>query len=112
MCAVERDGEVFIPSGHFKLRAKDVLSFVGSRPMTRAFLDFIGFKTNRVNNTLIVGGGDVAFYLANQLINMGINVKIIEKEKERCERLSILLPKAVIINADGTDQEVFKKKKV
>ena len=43
------------------------------------------------------------------MINMGINVKIIEKEKDRCERLSILLPKAVIINADGTDQDVLKE---
>ena len=109
ICAVERDGEVYIPSGHFKLHAGDVLSFVGSRPMSRAFLDFIGFKTNRVSDTMIVGGGDVAYYLASQLINMGINVKIIEKEKDRCERLSILLPKAVIINADGTDQDVLKE---
>ena len=109
ICAVERDGEVYIPSGHFKLHAGDVLSFVGSRPMSRAFLDFIGFKTNRVSDAMIVGGGDVAYYLASQLINMGINVKIIEKEKDRCERLSILLPKAVIINADGTDQDVLKE---
>lgn len=109
ICAVERDGEVYIPSGHFKLHAGDVLSFVGSRPMSRAFLDFIGFKTNRVSDAMIVGGGDVAYYLASQLINMGINVKIIEKEKDCCERLSILLPKAVIINADGTDQDVLKE---
>ena len=53
--------------------------------------------------------GVFAYYLASQLINMGINVKIIEKEKDRCERLSILLPKAVIINADGTDQDVLKE---
>jgi trk system potassium uptake protein TrkA len=77
--------------------------------MTRAFMDVIGFKTNRVKNTMIIGGGDVAFYLAVQLINMGIDVKIIESDKDRCEQLSILLPKAVIINGDGTDQEVLRE---
>jgi trk system potassium uptake protein TrkA len=109
ICAVERDGEVYIPSGHFVLQAGDVVSFVASRMMTRAFMDVIGFKTNRVKNTMIIGGGDVAFYLAVQLINMGIDVKIIESDKDRCEQLSILLPKAVIINGDGTDQEVLRE---
>jgi trk system potassium uptake protein TrkA len=109
ICAVEREGQVHIPSGHFVLHAGDVVSFVGSRMMTKAFMDVIGFKTNRVKNTMIIGGGDVAFYLAVQLINMGIDVKIIESDKERCEQLSILLPKAVIINGDGTDQEVLEE---
>ena len=40
---------------------------------------------------------------------MGISVKIIEQKKERCEELSILLPKAIIINGDGTDQELLEE---
>lgn len=40
---------------------------------------------------------------------MGISVKIIERDRERCERLSILLPKAIIINGDGTDEELLKE---
>lgn len=34
-----------------------------------------------------------------------MNVKIIEIDKQRCLELSELLPKALIINADGTDEE-------
>ena len=56
---------------------------------------------------MIVGGGKAAYYLANQLLSMGISVQIIEQNKARCEELSILLPKAVIINADGSDEEVL-----
>ena len=37
----------------------------------------------------------------------GIAVKIIEKNRQRCEELGILLPKAVIINGDGTDQSLL-----
>lgn len=107
VCAVEREGEVYIPSGSFEFKSGDVVTFVGNRRMTKVFMDYIGFKTNRVNNTLIVGGGDVAYYLAEQLINVGIDVKIIEQDKKRCEQLSILLPKAVIINADGTDEKIL-----
>ena len=40
---------------------------------------------------------------------MGISVKIIEIDKARCEELSILLPKAVIINGDGTNEDLLKE---
>ena len=58
---------------------------------------------------MIIGGGKAAYYLAKQLLNMGISVKIIENDRERCEELSILLPKAIIINGDGTDTELLKE---
>lgn len=109
ICAVERDGEVYIPSGNFRVEAGDVVSFVASRMMAKAFLKHIGFKTNQVKGTMIIGGGKAAYYLANQLLHMGISVKIIERDRERCERLSILLPKAIIINGDGTDEELLKE---
>ena len=76
---------------------------------TKIFLEHIGFKTNQVKDTMIIGGGSAAYYLADQLIRSGISVKIIENSRERCEELSILLPKAVIINGDGTDEELLKE---
>lgn len=109
VCAVERGKEVYIPDGNFQIQKGDVLSFVAPRKMTKPFFKQIGFQTNRVANTLIVGGGKGAFYLAKQLIPMGIAVKIIEKDKSRCEELSVLLPEAVIINGDGTDQELLEE---
>lgn len=109
ICVVERDGNVHIPSGAFQLAKGDVISFVCQRSIARSFLETIGIKTNRVKNTMIIGGGKSAFYLAQQLIQMGISVKIIEINRARCEELSILLPKAIIINGDGTDEELLKE---
>jgi len=107
ICAIERDGEVYIPSGEFKMEVGDIISFVASKKSIRPFLGKIGIKTNRVKDTMIIGGGKATFYLAQQLLSMGIDVKIIECDKKRCEELSILLPKAVIINGDGTDQDLL-----
>ena len=109
ICAIERNGEVFIPSGSFILRGGDVISFVASRKNAREFLKNIGFKTNQAKDTMIIGGGKVAYYLAKQLLSIGMGVRIIEQNKERCEELSILLPKAIIINGDGTDEELLKE---
>lgn len=109
ICAVEREGEVHIPDGSFVLHADDTISFVASRRSIRSFLQKVGIKTKQVKDTLIVGGGKSAYYLANQLIHMGVDVKIIEQNVQRCEELSILLPDAIIINGDGTDQELLKE---
>ncbi len=109
ICAVERDGEVYIPSGNTKLHKDDVISVVASRKLVKSFLEDIGFRTKRVKDTMIIGGGKAAYYLAVQLLHMGISVKIIESNRERCEELSVLLPKAIIINGDGTDEELLKE---
>ncbi len=107
MCAVERDKDVFIPTGHFILKKDDIVSFVSSRDDSRYFFEKIGFETNQVRNSMIIGGGKATYYLAKQLIHMGIEVKIIEKDFTRCEELSILLPEAIIIHGDGSDQDLL-----
>lgn len=109
ICAVERNGEVYIPSGDFRLLKGDVISFVASRQSARSFFKKIGYKTNQVRTAMIIGGGKASYYLAKQLLVMGISVKIIERDKKRCEELSILLPKAIIINGDGDDQDLLKE---
>lgn len=109
ICAVEREGEVYIPSGNFILREGDVVSFVSNRKVAREFLQKIGFETRRVKNCLIVGGGRAAYYLAKELLRGGIRVTIIERDFKRCEELSVQLPKAVVINGDGTDKELLKE---
>ena len=109
ICAVERDGDVYIPSGNFLLKAGDVMSFVATQKSAREFLQSVGFTTKQVNNCMIIGGGRAAYYLADQLLHSGIEVKIIENDYKRCEELSTLLPKAVIINGDGTSQELLKE---
>ena len=107
ICAIERDNHVHIPSGNFKIAAGDVVIFITSHKVAKAFFKDIGFKTNQVKSTMIVGGGTAAYYLSLMLLNLGVSVKIIEKDRKRCEELSMLLPKAIIINGDGTDQALL-----
>lgn len=109
ICAVEREGDIQIPSGNFRIQKDDMISFVASRATVKTFLEKIGFNTHAVKNTMIIGGSRSAYYLATLLLNMGISVKIIESDQKRCEELSILLPKAIIINGDGTNEELLKE---
>ena len=107
VCGVERDDEAFIPRGDFVLKKGDYISIVASYKNGAYFFKKIGVKTNRVKDTIIVGGGDTAYYLAKQLIQTGISVKIIEQDEQKCEKLCQLLPEATIINGDGTDNRLL-----
>ncbi len=109
ICAVERAGEVTIPNGSFILEAGDVVSFVLPRKDRKSLIRTLGFKHAAVHNCMIVGGGRSSYYLAYQLTHMGISVKIIERNKQRCEELSELLPDAIIINGDGTDEDLLRE---
>lgn len=107
ICAVERDDQVVIPNGNFVLQDNDMLSIVGSLRETAQFFEKIGLKSKRVKNSLIIGGGTIAHYLALSLLKLGFRVRIIEMSKERCDYLSGLLPGADIINGDGSNQHLL-----
>ncbi len=107
VCAIERDDKVFIPSGNDRILSDDIISFVTPRRSVKDFFSQIGVRSNKVKDVMIIGGGKAAYYLSNSLLNMGMSVKIIESDKKRCEELSILLPKAIIINGDGTSEELL-----
>ena len=107
VCGIERGENAYIPNGDFIVKSGDLVSIVASPESSIDFFKNIGVKTNRVKDTIIVGGGATAYYLAKQLISAGIRVKIIEQNPLRCEKLCELLPKASIINADGTENRIL-----
>lgn len=109
ICGVERGENLVIPDGNYMLAEKDVVSFIATPKNTQMFFKQIGVETHQVRNCMIVGGGKTSYYLAKQLTEMNIDVKIIETNPKRCEELSVLLPKALVIYGDGGDEELLKE---
>lgn len=107
ICTVERDEEVFIPDGNFEIKAGDDITIAGSPANNIYFFRKMKMPTAKARNVIIAGGGETAYYLASQLIDMGTQVKIVERNKERCEELSERLPQALIIHGDSTDKDLL-----
>ncbi len=108
VCAVERRGVVYIPSGAFTLEEGDKISVTADSKDLVSLLKNLGLTAERTRSALIVGGSRIAYYLARRLLSSGIAVKIIEQDIARCEELAALLPKATIINADGSRQDILR----
>ena len=107
ICAVKRDDDIFIPDGSCTLQAGDRIYITATHSELSKFYKQVGDLKNRFRSAVIVGGGRISFYLTNQLLELGMHVKIIEQNLERCEQLSEWFPKAKVICADGTDQEIL-----
>lgn len=107
ICAAESPNSVSIPGGDYEIHDGDILSVMAPPKNTASFFKKIGMKTSQVKNAIIIGGGTISYYLSQALLDMKIDVKIIEKDKDKCETLSELLPDATIINGDGTDRSLL-----
>lgn len=108
VCAVVRDGKAFIPTGDRTLRRGDHVYVTAPVASLSELTKKMGITQKKIRHVMLVGGGRVGYYLAQSLISAGVHVKIIEKDPERCRQLASLLPRAAIIQADGTVQSVLE----
>ena len=107
ICAIEREDEVYIPDGEFVIQEGDKLHIAATHKEIEQFFNRMENRKFRVKNVMICGGGRVGFYLAKKLCSMGMQVKLIEHKKERCELLCEELSNATVIFGDETDHDLL-----
>ena len=107
VCTVHRGDQVFIPGGDFVLQAGDRISITGALRDVNLFFKRVGYTNKKVKNVMIVGGGRIGYYLARILEDVGMDVKLLESDPDRCRRLARLLTKTTVVQCDGTDQSLL-----
>ena len=107
ICAVQRGEEAYIPDGNFVLNSGDRIGVTATPAEITKLLKELGLMQKKAKNIMVLGGGRIAYYLAKKLTNAGISTTIIERDKSLCEALCEAIPKAVVINGDGAEQEVL-----
>lgn len=107
ICLVERGDEVFIPNGDFVLLGGDRISVASKADVAAKFFKRISVSIGKSRDVILLGGGKISFYLAKNLLDSGANVKIIEKNPNRCWELTNILPEAVVIQGDCMDQDLL-----
>ena len=111
-CSVRHNNEIIIPKGNYMFAADDIVYVIGERSGISKFFKYLGRTCQKAKNITIVGGSRISIYLTWLLDEIGINVKIIELNSDRCVLLSEILPQALIIHGDGTDQEVLNNENI
>lgn len=104
---IVRDGQVFAPELDDPLVAGDKAYFVTRAQHTDRLLGIVGGRAPKARHIVIVGGGNVGAYVAEQLeTKTSIRVRVIERDKRVAEAAADSLKKTVILHGDAMDAAV------
>ena len=112
--SISRSGKVIIPKKDTEVMKDDFLYVVGEKnPIMRlnSHVHEKGKYTN-LQKVMILGGGKTGLYLAQKLSEFGIAVKIIERDKTRCQYLSNHLDDVLVLNGDATDMSLLQEENI
>ncbi|MGB5300393.1 MAG: Trk system potassium transporter TrkA [Thiogranum sp.] len=105
---VFRGNEAIIPGAEVRLAIGDHVYIVTSADSLDQTLQRIGIKQrSHIRQVFITGGGEVGLELARALEQTKVSVKLFERDAKRCDYLATELANTMVINADGTSQEVL-----
>ncbi len=107
VCAVLRDGQAIAPRGNLTLRAGDRIFVTAPTENLAILLKNLGIITRRVRRVMLCGGGRVCIYLAGALEKSGISVTVVERDYDRCQELSALLPNSTVIHGNTGNTELL-----
>ncbi|WP_296397644.1 Trk system potassium transporter TrkA [Acidaminococcus timonensis] len=109
VCIIERNSNIMVPNGDTVIQQGDVLTIISMPRDAQIFFKKIGVRTNKCKNVMIVGGGQLSFYLSKLLLNNHVDVTIVEQDMKRCEELVDALPGVTVDCGDGTEKELLEE---
>lgn len=109
-----RDHQMIIPHGDDELQVDDNAYFIGFPDEIEKFsTNFVQQDSRKLERVMIIGAGRIGRTLAVMLIEAGVNVKVIEKDRDRCENMAQLLTgDNIAIYGDGTNVDLLAQEGV
>ena len=102
-----RRNQMIIPRGNDYILPGDNVYFVGQIDAIKNFETRFSSTYEKLERVLIIGAGRTGRFLAPMLEKQGIQVKVIEKDKERCQMLASKLNRGLVLCGDGTDIDLL-----
>ncbi len=104
-----RAGNLFVPRSSDSLLAGDLAYVVASRDQVKRTLGIFGHEEPDASRIVIIGGGNIGFYVASNIEKRQPNarVKIIEQSRERAVAIADKLDKTLVLHGGGLDQNIM-----
>jgi trk system potassium uptake protein TrkA len=115
IAAVHHGDATTIPRGRTSLDPGDKVVLMGTRGAMQTLQSQLapGAGKNGSRRVTIIGGGDVGHRLAQHLdAAAGINLTIVEHDRERGEMLAATLGNALVLQGDGTDLGLLESEEI
>ena len=108
VAAIFRNDKIIIPDGEEKIIVGDNLYILIKKDYFAGLNEIFNQKPLNMQNVMILGGSRIGIQTALILAKLGINTKLIERDKEKCEKIAESLPHTLVINGDGTNIDLLK----
>jgi len=106
--AITRNHKTIIPKGFNAFHEGDLFYVICTKNGVDKLMELSGKKRYKVEDIMIMGGSRIGLKTALKC-EKKCNVKIIEKDRKKCEILSETLESTLIIHSDGRDSELLKE---
>lgn len=106
VAAIFRQDKPIIPEGDTVVQAGDEIFFIAATGNIRSVLKELRRMDKPTKRVMIVGGGNIGRRLARSL-EQDYQVKLIEYNKKACEELAGILKHTLVLNGDGTDENLL-----
>ncbi len=106
VAAIFRQDKPIIPEGDTVVQAGDEIFFIAATGNIRSVLKELRRMDKPTKRVMIVGGGNIGRRLARSL-ERDYQVKLIEYNKKACEELAEILKHTLVLNGDGTDENLL-----
>ncbi len=106
--AIRRKNETIIPKGTDSIQSGDVVFFVTIPSRQHKIFSLAGKKQFDVKNIMFLGGSRIA-QKAVEKLGDNYRIKIIENNREKCEKIADRFNNVLVINGDGRNLELLKE---
>lgn len=103
-----RGHKTIIPRGETVIRRQDHVYFITSPDRTQALEEIIGAQKVDVKKIMILGGSELAQATAKRLQHK-YRLTIVEKDKERCKKLSAQLENTLVIHGNYNNFDLLEE---
>ena len=111
--ALITDGKLTIPSADTIFDPGDKVVFMGKRrPLTKFAQSVFQHGKSGVNHVTVIGGGTVGVTLAKRLLQGGVEIKVIEVDKDRAAEIAGELSECMVLQGDGSDLSLLREENI
>lgn len=112
VAAIYRRGRPILPEGSTVIEAEDEVFFVAARNNIPKIIAELRRLDKPVKRVMLAGGGNIGLRLAKALEASKIQVKIIEKFKDRAVFLAQQLQHTIVLTGDGANEGLLREENI